>query len=1840
MTVQRRGFRTLWPLASVACGLTAAWFATTASAEERKLAVLLAYPIKQDNGAAGQQGLPNANDIFDAYFDKVKNGRINADNPDGARVDSHAEWWEEVSYGDVTVSGNVFGWVNLPWRTRPNSITDCGNSAVPICRVPHIDLNGSVTSYAAGEGESFTNQSSKYRYDFDGVGTTRAFAPFPNENEEAGPSANNPGMGIPRIQPRGARAEDQFGARIFTPGERFVDLNGNRIYDAGVFEWGIDKNGDGVIDVTKQAASYAELFASCIQFQRDEVGEPTIPNPNFDPMMPPGPNNPETLPNPAYLPALELGFKGWENDTEWFDSNGDGYWDKDGFGSTYFANGYSEVFESLINPDVQLGTFPCIGPADPLRPDRGNPGPTVALTVKFFRGDWSATEVWIDKDTNFAIGDRAVQRDDVRGDGVADTERPASFFEFIVGLSDPDADTEYFDEQWNANFDFPEPFEDHLRRWEPGAHQFVRTDSGYILNNYPGSPAAMVALLGGATATPDDLSDDAIVGRIGNHRYDAPDGWTNALGSQNSSNKAQIIESQPADATEAGTFNFTRQFTALPPSFYNDAPPSTGPAGWSLQEFWEERFGPDSVAPPEATWDPAIPYLRRFEPTVPVIRVAGDTEDRRFEFRATNGGPVNTGLRFDGGRYTELDGTVLPNLADGRDGMFDGPAEYADLPSSIYHSAGDGALGEVTGPGGDLIFGSDVGVHDPSGGGGVPDTQLPAAGPLAFNVHGDQGYDGGNVLSLEILTWNSEGATNTDDTFEIPPPDLDGDGIPDDLDGDGLPDEPRTIVNYHRDTNLDGLIDLGETIGDQLVYNNLMSNPLFSYGVSPIQGQSADGNPGNLYPFNRTRCMEDMVEALDDVVDWDDFLGGPGQFGNDVLGVLLLPEGTGPGGMFTLPASGRHLIRTRDVQDANAVGSARYAPLSFFDGMGIEIGGLGEGGGLEPTAFQTGFAGHEYGHIWEGWPDLYDYDVRAQPPLNIVNNPVSRWCVMAGGGLVHPVPILKADSGWINPIDITRALTPNANDTLVIRPWEFDRNKNIFQYTNPLFPGEQYWFWATSPAKPDPELVNFDDRGLPGLGLMVMRTDRGSNLESLPPQQRIAAGRFTYQIIQADGEQSLENGQNTGDAGDPFPGTSNRRIFTRNTDPAARWGNGSATGLDVLDIQRDGTTGVVTVRFKWSPRELPTLEWVRPPEFGQPGEAGLSVGGIYQVRTRTYDQFGGTRIDFFAAPFEPGSDLAYLQTDTQVGTTTKQPGDADTRVNAEVFRLADGTYTFYARLVPGVGADGRAENEFSAPRAGIDNFGDGVLTVQDVDTAISFYETWTVRCTNANPPGQETWSVSGTISGPQADARTGTVYSTDADSQGRRAVRFLIQSRVLPFRVGDEFLFVTTGYTPHSAAVLINDGEVVLPEPPDAQGRLAAGAASGLAPHTVSFKHDGSTDPFGAALTFRWDFGDNSDVVETADLNALITHTYVTPRTSAYEARLTVTNIFGLSDTVVIPIQVNAAQPPNVRLEATPRSGDVPLVVQFSAEGTTDPNAGTTAIDYVWDFGDGSPLSTAARNTHTYNAAGIYVARVTATNRPYNRSASQSVEIRVGGSVNSNFPPIAQIDVDRTLGPAPLRVLFNGDGSSDPENGTLEYSWDFGDGSPVVRGTSSVEHTFERVGTFVATLTVRDNVGQQDPAAVTITVSGNPLSNNQAPVARATTSSRQGAAPFVVRFDASDSRDPEGQALRYEWDFGDGSPKVESVVAEHTYTKAQAYIAVLRVTDPLGAAGAVSLNILVNAPAGGQSGQDNPDDDGTDGGGDGGGVSGPPICGLFGFSQLTLMLAGLAGARRWAGRRG
>lgn len=86
---------------------------------------------------------------------------------------------------------------------------------------------------------------------------------------------------------------------------------------------------------------------------------------------------------------------------------------------------------------------------------------------------------------------------------------------------------------------------------------------------------------------------------------------------------------------------------------------------------------------------------------------------------------------------------------------------------------------------------------------------------------------------------------------------------------------------------------------------------------------------------------------------------------------------------------------------------------------------------------------------------------------------------------------------------------------------------------------------------------------------------------------------------------------------------------------------------------------------------------------------------------------------------------------------------------------------------------------------------------------------------------------------------------------------------------------------------------------------------------------------------------------------------------------------------------------------------------------------------------------------------------------------------------------------------------------------------------------------------------------------------------NQIPVAVAKATPTSGAAPLSVKFDASESFDPEGSPLTYKWNFGDGETST-AVAPTHVYTTPKTYKATLTVDDGLGRNPTDSVTITVN----------------------------------------------------------
>jgi glucose/arabinose dehydrogenase len=87
------------------------------------------------------------------------------------------------------------------------------------------------------------------------------------------------------------------------------------------------------------------------------------------------------------------------------------------------------------------------------------------------------------------------------------------------------------------------------------------------------------------------------------------------------------------------------------------------------------------------------------------------------------------------------------------------------------------------------------------------------------------------------------------------------------------------------------------------------------------------------------------------------------------------------------------------------------------------------------------------------------------------------------------------------------------------------------------------------------------------------------------------------------------------------------------------------------------------------------------------------------------------------------------------------------------------------------------------------------------------------------------------------------------------------------------------------------------------------------------------------------------------------------------------------------------------------------------------------------------------------------------------------------------------------------------------------------------------------------------------------------FTGNRTPIATASASPLAGALPLSVRFDASGSRDPDGDALSFDWNFGDGTAHGTSAIATHTYTVARQFAPVVTVTDRRGARATATVHI-------------------------------------------------------------
>jgi PKD repeat protein len=291
-----------------------------------------------------------------------------------------------------------------------------------------------------------------------------------------------------------------------------------------------------------------------------------------------------------------------------------------------------------------------------------------------------------------------------------------------------------------------------------------------------------------------------------------------------------------------------------------------------------------------------------------------------------------------------------------------------------------------------------------------------------------------------------------------------------------------------------------------------------------------------------------------------------------------------------------------------------------------------------------------------------------------------------------------------------------------------------------------------------------------------------------------------------------------------------------------------------------------------------------------------------------------------------------------------------------------------------------------------------------------------------------------------------------------------------------------------------------------------------------------------------------------------ITCLFNIPATAATGAwDVVVTNPDGQSVTLAGGFTINPA-PPVAAFSAAPTSGKAPLDIAF-----TDQSTGATG--WSWDFGD-SGTSTLQDPSHTYNTAGTYTVRLTASN-----TAGQDVEEKTAHiTVLPKTPPIASFIPTSSEGKTPLAVQF----ADTSTGGTpTSWSWTFGDG-----GTSTEQnpsHTYKTAGTYPVTLTATNDDGSST-ASVENCVRAIALTP---PVAAFTQDVTSGKVPLTVQFTDQSTNTPN----EWAWDFeNDGTVDSTQQSPSHIYTGAGTYAVSLTASNNDGPGTVTKTNLITVQP--------------------------------------------------------
>jgi M6 family metalloprotease-like protein len=324
------------------------------------------------------------------------------------------------------------------------------------------------------------------------------------------------------------------------------------------------------------------------------------------------------------------------------------------------------------------------------------------------------------------------------------------------------------------------------------------------------------------------------------------------------------------------------------------------------------------------------------------------------------------------------------------------------------------------------------------------------------------------------------------------------------------------------------------------------------YKMSHLHSYYVTDDYGFGPPPNARTLARHAVNAADPYVDFGEY-----DYDGDGWVDALIIVHAGPG--------------AEETADSNHIWSHEWALDSILTRDGVKLHEYN----MNPETYQGGLVNmgvfsHEFGHTL-GLPDLYDTDYETEG--------LGDWSIMAHGSWNHQGASPAHFDGWCKyKLGFTDVDTVTDNRTDV---------KVLQAETSPV----SYRLWASDTDTLEYFLVeNRQKTGfdfyLPGHGLLIYHVDEarwGNDLQWCPDSTPVE--HYEVALEQADGWYQLEGcygSSNQGNAGDPFPGSRDKRAFDDTTTPSTRDYYDNSTQVAVWNISDSDSAMTANLDVTWS----------------------------------------------------------------------------------------------------------------------------------------------------------------------------------------------------------------------------------------------------------------------------------------------------------------------------------------------------------------------------------------------------------------------------------------------------------------------------------------------------------------------------------------------------------------------------------------------------------------------------------------------------------------------------------